>query len=196
MSKAVQTIWLEHVNISSVLACLRYLSDEIAAGRWQPDFQLLSDILDYMAEFPDQMHHPKEEQYLLKALRARRPESEGMLEKVHEEHVEGARMLAELRTKLHAYEDDPQGNAEAFVQAAHAYVAFERRHMALEERELLPLAMRSLKREDWQSIDAAFADNEDPLFGTERRAQFERLFQHILDLAPGPMGFGAEPGAR
>lgn len=196
MSKAVQTIWLEHVNIGSVLACLRYLADEIAAGRWQPDFQLLSDILDYMEEFPDQMHHPKEEQYILKALRTRRPESESMLQKVHEEHVEGARMLADLRQKLHAFEDDPDRNASAFVAAAHAYVNFERRHMALEEQQFLPLAMRSLKAEDWREIDAAFAANDDPLFGTVRREQFERLFQHILDLAPGPMGFGGEREAR
>jgi len=195
MSKAVQTIWLEHVNIASVLACLRYLIDEIAAGRWKPDYQLLSDILDYMDEFPDQMHHPKEEQYLLKALRLRRPESQPMLEKVHEEHVKGARMLADLRAKLHTFEDDPEKNATAFVDAGHAYVAFERRHMALEEKELLPLAMRSLETEDWREIDAAFAANDDPLFGTERREEFERLFQHILDLAPGPMGFGAERDA-
>lgn len=192
MSKAVQTIWLEHVNIGSVLACLRYLTDEIAAGRWQADYQLLSDILDYMEEFPDQMHHPKEEQYLLKALRARRPDSQSMLEKVHEEHVKGARMLADLRAKLHTFEDDPDENGDAFIDAARAYIAFERRHMALEEKELLPLAMRSLTGEDWQEIDAAFAANDDPLFGTVRREQFERLFQHILNLAPGPMGFGAE----
>lgn len=191
MTRAVHIIWLEHANIASVLACLRYLVSEIDEGRWTPDFQLLSDILDYMESFPEAVHHPKEEHYLFPALSRRRPEVAMLLERVHEEHDRGAEMLADLHDKLDAYEADA-AMFEAFRDAARAYVDFERRHMAREDRELIPLAMKALSEADWAEIDAAFARNDDPLFGAERREEFDRLFRHILEFAPRPIGFGRQ----
>jgi hemerythrin-like domain-containing protein len=193
MTTAVQTIWLEHVNIAGVLACLRYLVAEIETGRWTPDFQLLSDILDYMEDFPEKMHHPKEESYICAALRRRKPDAAPLLEKIHEEHEKGAGMLVDLRARLEAYEDDPDAFA-GFREACGEFIAFERHHMAREERELLPLAAQALLDQDWAEIDEAFEQNQDPLFGAARRKQFETLFQHILNQAPSPMGF-AEPDA-
>ena len=67
--------------------------------------------------------------------------------------------------------------------------------MAREERELLPLALKLLRDEDWREIDAAFAANDDPLFGAQRRKEFEGLIHHILELAPTPLGFHERQGA-
>lgn len=188
MPTAVQTIRLEHFNISSVLYSLRYLLEQVEKGRWAPDFELFSAILDYMERFPQVLHHPKEEDHLFAALQRRKPDIAGTLAKVHEEHVEGARLLKELRALLEVYQADSKAFAR-FKQAAEAYIAFERHHMAREERELLPLALKLLQAEDWREIDAAFARNDDPLFGRQRRKEFERLVHHILELAPSPLGF-------
>ena len=111
-----------------------------------------------------------------------------MLAHVHDEHVKGAHMLKELRHLLGAYEANPE-NFERFKTEALSYIDFERRHMAREERELLPLALKVLHDEDWREIDAAFARNDDPLFGAARRKEFDKLIQHILNLAPTPLGF-------
>ncbi|MEE8275447.1 MAG: hypothetical protein V3R88_12350 [Alphaproteobacteria bacterium] len=59
-----------------------------------------------------------------------------------------------------------------------------------EERELLPLLLGALDDADWAEIDAAFADNEGPLFGPARKAEFDAPFREIVDNAPAPMGFG------
>ncbi len=188
MTSAVQTIRLEHFNIASVLTCLDYLLREIEQGRWEADFELLSSVVEYLESYPEVYHHPKEEDYLFKALLRRRPESKYMLEKVHDEHVEGAQMLARLRGGLEAYRRDG-GSFARFKQAATEYIGFERRHMVREERELLPLALKVLHDEDWAEIDEAFARNDDPLFGRSRRREFQRLVDHILELAPSPLGF-------
>jgi branched-chain amino acid transport system ATP-binding protein len=195
MTTAVQVIWLEHVNISSVLACLRYLVDEIEAGRWSPDFGLLENILDYMADFPEALHHPKEEAYICAARRRRKPEAAPMLDKIHAEHEEGGDMLADLRARLGAYRGDPAGFAD-FAEGCRAYIRFERHHMAREERELLPLAARELRDRDWTEINRAFASNQDPLFGAARKKRFDGLYRQIVERAPGPMGFGAGESAR
>ncbi len=195
MTSAVQTIRLEHFNIASVLTCLDYLLREIEQGRWQADFDLLSSVVEYLESYPEVYHHPKEEDYLFKALLRRRPESKYMLEKVHDEHVEGAQMLARLRGELEAYRRDGASFAR-FKQAATEYIGFERRHMVREERELLPLALKILHDEDWAEIDEAFARNDDPLFGRSRRREFQRLVDHILELAPSPLGFQEREAAN
>ena len=43
---------------------------------------------------------------------------------------------------------------------------------------------------DWARIDAAFAQDDDPLFGDSQEERFRALFRKILELAPAPMGFG------
>ena len=194
MPSAVQTIRLEHFNIASVLTCLSYLLREIENQRWRPDFELLSSVIEYLERYPAVFHHPKEEDYLFKALRLRQPEIGRILDLVHDEHVKGGKMLAELRRALEAYRAD--GHAfDSFKQIATSYIGFERRHMAREERELLPLSLRVLHDEDWAEIDAAFASNEDPLFGQARGKEFQRLVEHILELAPSPLGFQSREAA-
>ena len=48
-----------------------------------------------------------------------------------------------------------------------------------------------LSSEDWASIDRAFLDNEDPLFGGKAKAEFRELFHRIASLAPESIGLGA-----
>jgi branched-chain amino acid transport system ATP-binding protein len=61
--------------------------------------------------------------------------------------------------------------------------------MRKEERDLLPLAERHLKPEDWEAIDNAFAGNTDPLQNVKER-DFDNLLSRIANLAPAPVGLG------
>ena len=54
----------------------------------------------------------------------------------------------------------------------------------------MPLAERALRKEDCSGIDAAFADNDDPLFGSARREEYRRLLAAIAEHAPAPFGAG------
>ena len=54
------------------------------------------------------------------------------------------------------------------------------------------LTLKILEPEDWAEIDAAFASNEDPLFGAQKRREFKDLVDWILELAPSPLGFREE----
>lgn len=194
MAHALQTIRLEHYNIHSVLACLRYVVRQIEDGTWQPDFDLLFAIVEYMETFPEVLHHPKEEDYLFAALLRRRPDSAALVDRLCEDHASGMRLLDDVRAALKTYRDDPTSFGR-FRQTVNAYVDSERKHMNVEERELLPLAMAALEERDWVDIDAAFSRNDDPVFGVAPKEKFRALFRKILDLAPAPMGFGVRDAA-
>ena len=60
-------------------------------------------------------------------------------------------------------------------------VEFERKHARAEEREVLPLAMETFTPSDWSRIDAAFADNKDPLFGSEPEAWLVGIRGYAFD---------------
>ena len=77
-----------------------------------------------------------------------------------------------------------------FEQAVERYIRFYLEHMALEEHEVLPAALRGLDAADWAQLDAAFAANRDPLTGHEAEAQYQPLFRKILMAAPAPIGLG------
>ena len=71
-----------------------------------------------------------------------------------------------------------------FTEAVAAFCASERRHMEIEDAEILPAARRLLDDADWAPIIAAFETNDDPLFGARRTGSFDRLFRRIVNLAP------------
>jgi branched-chain amino acid transport system ATP-binding protein len=74
-------------------------------------------------------------------------------------------------------------------------VAHQQAHIRLEETTVMPLARRVLTADDWREANAAFAANDDPLFGAAPRAEFAALHARIVRLAPDPYGLGgaAEP---
>lgn len=67
---------------------------------------------------------------------------------------------------------------------------FYHAHMALEEREILPLAERVLTPADWADLDEAFGANRDPLTGHEPEADYRALFTRIVNLVPARVGLG------
>jgi branched-chain amino acid transport system ATP-binding protein len=190
MHKAVELIRREHRDIALVVQCLATVLREVRERKLVADPALFEAIIDYMQNFPDRFHHPKEEDYLFKTLRQRAPASAAVLDELGAQHQAGERSIADLRWKLDALKKDPEKGFAAFDKAASAYVDFQKRHMALEEREVLPTAERSFTQADWDAIAAAFADNDDPIFGHDPQAYYDRLFSRIVALTPEPYGLG------
>jgi branched-chain amino acid transport system ATP-binding protein len=62
-----------------------------------------------------------------------------------------------------------------------------------EEGKLFPLARKVLLPEDWEDINVAFANNDDPMFGENARAEFRSLLSRIVNYAPAPIGLGLAP---
>jgi len=73
-----------------------------------------------------------------------------------------------------------------FGAAVDAYAGMLRDHMRKED-ELLEQAGQDLAEEDWSAIAAAFDANDDPLFGKNQRAEFNKLYLRIINLLPRKM---------
>ena len=189
MKEAIEVLKSEHRSIAAVLHALKELARMAHDATARPRFQVLRSMLRYIDEYPEQLHHPKEDEHLFARLVARAPEARSLVEELQAEHEEGARLIRELERALLLLEEGWPVRARDFKEAVDAYAQFEWQHMRKEEQQLLPLAERHLLPEDWKAIDAAFSANRDPIAGMEER-DFQKLFTRIVNLAPQPVGLG------
>ncbi|HZM35890.1 MAG TPA: hemerythrin domain-containing protein [Burkholderiales bacterium] len=182
MQTALATIRDEHRTISAVLHAMKELAREAQGpGAAKPAFPALRAMVRYIDEFPEKLHHPKEDDQLFARLVKRLPEAKALVDRLKKEHVDGARLIRDLERALLFFEDRAPEGAKEFLEAVNAYADFHWVHMRCEEQELLPLAERCLTPEDWRAISAAFVENPD----------FEKAFTRIVNLAPAPVGLGA-----
>ena len=189
MNDAVSILKSEHRSISAVLHGLQQLARMAHEATVRPRFQVLRSMVRYIDEYPERLHHPKEDEHLFARVLKRAPEARALVEGLQAEHEEGARLIRELERALLFFEEGWPAGAREFRKAVDAYAEFHWKHMRKEEQELLPLAERVLRADDWRAIDRAFAANEDPIAALDQR-DYEKLFTRIANLAPEPVGLG------
>jgi len=194
MKTALDIIKSEHGALAAVLSGLVEFTEGVASGRFQPDFDLLEAMISYVTELPDRVHHPKEDDYLFKALRKRAPDIAPVLDGLQHEHREGPEHTYALLRSLKRYRIGGAPELAGFRDNVKAYVDEQWSHMSTEETKVLPLASDALTPEDWEAIDAAFARNDNPWEGPAGR--YKALFTRIVTLAPAPIGVGDARGPQ
>lgn len=192
MHGALEIIREEHRSLTAVIRSLEYLAQDARNGGAEPDYELVAIILDYIDAFPNRFHHPKENEYLFKALRRRSAEAGAVLDELEAEHARGDELVHNLRYQLTRCRVSGTGAVDAFAAAVEDYAGFHWRHMRKEEDVVMPLAERTLTDADWRAVDDAFRANNDPLLGVGAKEEYGRLFRLILNLAPSPIGVGSK----
>jgi len=189
MKTAIQTIRDEHRSIAAVLHALLQLAKDAEDPAVEPRFDVFRAMIYYIDQFPERLHHPKEDLVLFARLEQRAPQAKALIDELRAEHVKGAQLIRDLEQALVALEVGWAGGEKTFRAAVDAYAEFHWSHMRKEEQQILPMAERAFTAEDWREVDAAFAGNDDPIADL-REQDFEKLFSRIVALAPEPLGLG------
>jgi branched-chain amino acid transport system ATP-binding protein len=192
--QALRIIEDEHRSLAAVLHGMLHIVREIRDHGAEPSFDALGAMIYYIDAFPERFHHPKEDGYLFRLLRARYPGAGPLIDRLEEEHRIGAHKIRTLEQALARYQSGGSREFTQFAAAVDDYAEFHWKHMRAEESELMPLAKEQLTAEDWAEIDKAFLGNADPLVGMEAGKEYRALFTRIVNLAPSPIGLG--PAAR
>ncbi|MBT9475180.1 universal stress protein [Polaromonas sp.] len=187
LSNAEQAIGLirdEHRSMAVVINGMRDLARLARESGNTPDIASLQRMLQYVHDFPEKLHHPKEEQHLHVRLLQRHPQSRKIIDELEAQHQAE---YAGIGRVSHAIDDcaaQRSGALERLIDELNAYAEAAWAHMGLEESTLLPLARQHLLAEDWREIAQAFQDNNDPRFGELSGEAFRRLFTRITHLLP------------
>jgi hemerythrin-like domain-containing protein len=192
MHKTIEIIRLEHQALAAMLRSISLLIAQHRREHTPPAFDAFRAMLFYVDEFPEKRHHKKETDLLFPKLRARTPSHRELLDRLDADHHRGEARIRELEHALTACEMMGERRRGAFEHLAERYVDFYLNHMRLEETEILPLAERVLTDTDWAELDAAFAQNRDPLAGAVGEDEYTELFSRIVRIVPAPIGLGPQ----
>jgi len=186
---ALTLISQDHSNLWRLATTVDHVASEIEVGAAVEE-PFFNAVFDYIEQFVDRSHHPKEDDYLFRLLRLRSPEAAAVLDSLQVEHREGPAKLAALRAQVAAAAQGQLPGGQ-LVTALRDYTTGLKAHIRTEEKSVLPLARSSLLAADWTEINQAFLNNDDPLFGDKAREDFRQLYHRVASLAPESVGLGS-----
>lgn len=147
------------------------------------DYYLLRDIVGYMHDYPDQIHHPTENR-LFELLLQRQPSRRKAVNRLRSDHEAVAKETQDLLDLLDEAIDEQTAERERAVRkACEAFVSHQRAHMQFENREMFPAAIDSLLPADWKQIESHFAAVDDPLFGQVVGNRHRLLYEYLMSPA-------------
>jgi hemerythrin-like domain-containing protein len=170
----------EHRNIEKLLAILERELEVFDRGD-RPDYEVIRAVISYFEVYTEVYHHPQEE-LVLARLKTRDPTAAAKMGDLVGEHRKGSerlRLVAHAVSNVLADREVLRQNVDAVIRD---FIAGERRHMAAEDRNFFPVALKALKPHDWTEIAAAVTAHKDPLFSDITEARFGTLREHILRL--------------
>lgn len=167
----------EHAYFNRLLNVLQEEVDTLYAGE-APQYELLLDILAYLRDYGDQVHHPREDE-AFKRLARRSPELRPTIARLQQEHRVVAQSCDRLRELVEEVAADavvPRADIEA---AAATYIVYYRGHIEAEEKEILPVAATELTDVDWTAARNAAPSRGNPLAGDGASERFRNLRRRI-----------------
>jgi nucleotide-binding universal stress UspA family protein/hemerythrin-like domain-containing protein len=166
----------DHRSIAVVVGAMRDLAHDLpVSAPSDADKLSLEGMVAYLRQFPQRVHHPKEEEHLHRLMRARDPSCAALLAEVEAQHEVEHRLIDQVVACLNG------SDGQALRDAVLRFVDHVHRHLRLEEAKVLPMARQCLQDDDWTVIVEAFIDNEQDRLGNLSAADLRRLFTHIAN---------------
>ena len=182
MSDTINLWQAEHKHFSRLLDLLERQVAAFHADD-EPNYELMLDIVSYLRYFPDRFHHPREDVAFARLIQ-RDPALKPAIERLLQEH----RVIAAAGTELLAYlqqvVDDVVVERARIEAAAANYLVYYRRHLAVEDRDIVPRAQELLTKQDWDAVVATIPAGVDPLFGEDAEPRYRELRRQIALAAP------------
>jgi len=179
MAELLDRLIRNHRHLFRVLDLLDDLLDQFHAGG-EPDYELLCELLEYMEDYADQVHHPSEED-IFDRLRARGNEKYPVLDLLSNQHLQLSQVNKRFRRSLEGIVHEEVLRRDQVEVQGRELVKTLREHLDLEEREAFPLARERLSASDWDELLSAVSGEQDPLFGKAGRKRFQSLLRYLAD---------------
>ncbi|NOV27602.1 AraC family transcriptional regulator [Cupriavidus necator] len=175
----------DHIHFASLLDLLERQVSTFHQGE-QPDYGLMTMLIQYMRNYGDCVHHPREDvAYAL--LVERDPGARIIISRLLQEHRVIATVGADLLDRLREVQSEVVTSRAALEAAAAMYLVYYRNHLSTEEKHAMPRAALCLTDADWAEIAATDAASADPLFGVNVEKRFATLREQIDSEAKASM---------
>jgi hemerythrin-like domain-containing protein len=167
----------EHAYFAQLLRLLRKEID-VFHGGGEPNYELMVDILRYLREYSDRVHHPRED-IAFARLAKHCPELATVLARLQQEHRVLANAGEELLARIEAAAGGEVAPRARLEMAAATYLVYYESHLAKEEGQVLERARSHLTHEDWDAVRSGVTFLPDPLFGDNPQERYKGLRRKI-----------------
>ena len=172
------TLWrAEHAYFNRLLLLLGQQVDVFRTGQ-RPNYDLMIDIITYLRDFTDKVHHPREDVAFVR-LAKHLPDMDLTLARLVQEH----RVIANAGENLQRLLTEILGGAvirrAETEMAAATYLVYYGNHIAREEEVVLDRAAEHLTPEDWEAVKNAVPAMRDPLSGDGLPTHYQELRRHL-----------------
>lgn len=167
----------EHRYFARLLELLHKQVDVFHSGG-KPNYELMLDIVSYLRDYTDHVHHPRED-IAYTQLAKHRPDLSLVLERLKQEHRVIARAGDDLRRLLQSILGGAVLARTALEAAAATYLVYYGNHIAKEEEEFISSAAQSLTPEEWEAMRLAVPPMADPLGNRGDDQRYRELRRQI-----------------
>jgi hemerythrin-like domain-containing protein len=167
----------DHRRLTQLLALLEGMLDRFSDGT-EPDYELMCELMEYMVDYADQVHHPSED-LIFERLLAEPGLGHDVLRRLMLQHEALTTLNRRFRDSLEGIVHEEVLPRDEVEQQGRELVATLREHMRLEDQEAFPLAAELLSAADWAALDAAAPTALDPVFGQADPERFRALYAQL-----------------
>lgn len=178
MHRLLKSLNRDHKNLARVLKIMESELHHLVEGR-KENLQLMRDASIYIQQYPDLIHHPKEN-LIYDAFSKRSFAGSEIVTKLKMEHdtlpTTTVRFQILLDSAMHGLEFV---NRDMLVKNIQVFLKNQCDHINIEEKVLFPLIDDTLTDADWVFIESQMRDARDPLFNVKIEENFHNLYESM-----------------
>lgn len=167
----------DHVRLAKVLDLFEELLDRFRDGA-EPDYELMCEMLAYIDQYADLVHHPTEDLIFQRVLE-KGTERREIFEVLFKQHKALGQLTKRFRKSLDGILHEEVLLREEVEAQGRELIAMLRMHRQLEDEQAFPIALQRMSADDWAEIEANAPVQDDPVFGTPDPQRYHYLYKRF-----------------
>lgn len=177
MNDLIARLGQDHRRLAQLLRLLEGLLDEFRDGL-EPDYELMCELMEYLIDYEDQVHHPSEDLIFERVLAQEGP-GHAVLAQLMQQHQSLMLLNRRFKESLEGIVHGEVLRRDEVERQGRALIAQLREHMQLEEERAFPLAQACLSEAAWSELLAAAPNVQDPVFGQDDPERFRMIYRQL-----------------
>ncbi|MCW8194302.1 hypothetical protein F6455_05855 [Proteobacteria bacterium 005FR1] len=187
MHPAQSQLFADHHNFLRLLRCLEAeVSYYEFHQSWRAHISVILDIFDYVQFYPEQYHHPLEDE-VFDLLLDKGVGDARELWAMKSEHKELEALTHRASNLFNMVANDNPVPADLLVTVTREFLIKQLEHINRENRHVYPLMAEHVSDAEWDSMLASVVHRKDPLFGKGIIAEYRDLYNAITKAESGVM---------
>ena len=179
MHKVLRKLYRDHASFTKLVDVFEHQITELKTAD-RSTLQLQLDLINYISNYADTIHHPIEDQLYQNVL-ARTDKGREALERLLIDHQIIIDMTRVLRRDLEALDKGTGVSRDEVERKGQEYIEAQREHQSFEESDAFPLLKDELESKDFDNAAGALPAEEDPLLSNELKENYPALFEHLSE---------------